>query len=151
LVELDVRGEPVFFPLERRRIRQFAVGDGSFRWYGLYDLPDTFGGGGTLTVRLDLTAEDQQRGFNRTEALSPIPSSDPDFKALAWLRNDAESNNSALEGKLFNKRAHSVGHMRQKANLLGYALLVNSLTLHLAQRRGGVKGDPPPPPAAVAA
>ena len=105
------------------------AGDGSFRWYAEYSLPEAFGGGGTLTVRLDLTVEDQKRKFNRTELLSPIPSSDPDFKNLAPLRNDAESNNSALEAKLFNKRAHSVGHMSQRANLLGYALLVNSVTL----------------------
>jgi hypothetical protein len=86
-----------------------------------------------LTIRLDLTSEDEKRRPNRTELLSPIPSSDPDFKTLAQLRNDAESNNSALEDKLFNKRAHSVGHRSQRANLLGYALLVNSLTLYLAK------------------
>jgi hypothetical protein len=97
-----------------------------------------------------LTAEDQKRGFNRTELLSPIPASAGDFKRLAWLRNDAESNNSALEGKLFNKRAHSVGHLSQRANLLGYALLVNALTLYLAKRRGGVRGGPPPPGAIAA-
>jgi hypothetical protein len=75
--------------------------------------------------------------------------SDDDFKKLGWLRNDAESNNSALEDKLFNKRAHSVGHLSQRANLLGYALLVNSLTVYLAKRRGGVS-DPPPPKAIAA-
>jgi hypothetical protein len=72
------------------------------------------------------------------------------FKKLAWLRNDAESNNSALEDKLFNKGAHSVGHLSQRANLLGYALLINSLTLYLAKRRGGVSNDPPPPKAIAA-
>ena len=44
----------------------------------------------------------------------------------------------------FNKRAHSVGYLSQRSNLLGYALLVNSLTLYLARRRGGVRGAPPP-------
>jgi hypothetical protein len=97
-----------------------------------------------LTIRLDLMPEDQKRGLNRTEVLSPIPASDDDFKKLAWLRNDAESNNSALEDRLFNRRAHSVGHVSQRANLLGYALLVNFLTLYLAKRRGGVGVDPPP-------
>jgi hypothetical protein len=80
--------------------------------------------------------------------LSPIPSSDPDFKSLAPLRPDAESNNAALEDKLFNKRAHSVGHLSQRANLLGYALLVNSLTLYLSKRRGA-RGRPPPRTAAA--
>jgi hypothetical protein len=99
---------PTFVPLERGRIRPSQNDDGSYRWYGHYEVPDVFGGGGELTIRLDLTTEDQRRGFNRTEVLSPIPASDDDFKNLAWLRNDAESNNSALEDKLFNKRAHSV-------------------------------------------
>ena len=131
-----------------------------FRRYKSNDLrariePDgrvSFGGQvyGTLTTRLDQTSEDQKRGFNRTEVLSPIPASDPDFKKLAWLRNDAESNNSALEDKLFNKRAHSVGSKRQRANLLGYALLVNSLTLYLARRRGGARAGHPPPGTMVA-
>ena len=143
-------GEPVFVPLQRGRIKPVMAGDGSFRWYAEYSLPEAFGGGGTLTVRLDLTVEDQKRKFNRTELLSPIPSSDPDFKNLAPLRNDAESNNSALEAKLFNKRAHSVGHMSQRANLLGYALLVNSVTLYLSKRRGRVRGGPPPPDAVSA-
>jgi hypothetical protein len=40
--------------------------------------------------------------------------------------------------------------MSQKANLLGYALLTNSLTLHFAKRRGGVRGGPPPPRAIAA-
>jgi hypothetical protein len=67
-------------------------------------------------------------------------------RAPTWLHSQVGascSNNSALEDKLFNKRAHSVGHEGQKANLLGYALLVNSLTLYLAKRRGGVRGELP--------
>ena len=140
----------MFVPLERGRIRSAATGDGSFRWYGHYSLPEAFGGSGTLTIRLDLTSRDEKSGLNRTELLSPIPRSDPGFRTLAPLRNDAESNNGALEDKLFNKRAHSVGHSSRRANLLGYALLVNSLTLYLAKRRGGVSNDPPPTKAIAA-
>lgn len=150
IVEPDLQGNPTFVPLERGRIRPSQNEDGTYRWYGHYELPDAFGRGGELTIRLDLSAEDQKRHFNRTEVLSPIPASDDDFKKLAWLRADAESNNSALEDKLFNNRAHSVGHVRQRANLLGYALLVNSLTLYLAKRRGGVSNDTPPPKAIAA-
>jgi hypothetical protein len=39
-------------PLRRRRIKRVASGDGAFRWYGDYDVPETFGGG-TLMLRLD--------------------------------------------------------------------------------------------------
>jgi hypothetical protein len=78
------------------------------------------------------------------EDLRPIPADDDDFKKIAWLRNDAESNNSAaLEDTLFNGRVHSVGRQGQRANLLGYALLVNSLTLYLARRRGQFSGGAP--------
>ena len=137
----------MFVPLERGRIRPAATGDGSFRWYGHYSLPEAFGGGGTLTIRLDLTSRDQKSGLNRTELLSPIPRSDPDFRTLAPLRNDVESNNGALEDKLFNKRAHSVGHSSQGANLLGYALLVNFPHPVPREEAGGVSNDPPPPKA----
>jgi hypothetical protein len=137
-------GEPQFVPLERGRIRRVPAADGSFRWSGLYKIPEAFGGGGTLTIRLDITDEDRISGLNRTELLSPIPSSDPGFGWLATLRSDAESNNGMLEGTLDTTRAHSVGHVSQKANLLGYALLVNSVTLHLARRRDRVQDTGPP-------
>jgi hypothetical protein len=137
-------GEPQFVPLERGRIRRVPAADGSFRWSGLYKIPEAFGGGGTLTIRLDITDEDRISGLNRTELLSPIPSSDPGFGWLATLRSDAESNNGMLEGTLDTTRAHSVGHVSQKANLLGYALLVNSVTLHLARRRDRVQDSGPP-------
>jgi len=41
-------------------------------------------------------------------------------------------------------RAHSVGHLRQQVNLLGYALMVNSLSLLLARSNAS-----PPLPAAA--
>lgn len=113
-------------------------------------MPEAFGGGGTLTIRLDTTSVDVKRALNRTEVLSPIPATDPDFPWLATLRNDAESNNSAIESRLHNKRAHSVGHHSQRANLLCYALLVNSITLYLARKSGRVRGGAPPPTAVAA-
>ena len=42
-------------------------------------------------------------------------------------RNDAESINRNLDDTLWLGRAHSVGHERQTLNLLGYALMTNSL------------------------
>jgi hypothetical protein len=41
-----------------------------------------------------------------------------------------------FDDRLINKRAHSVGHLSQS---------INSLTLYLAKRRGGVRGAPSPP------
>ena len=63
---------------------------------------------------------------------------DPDFDVLFRQRNDAESINRALDDTLHLRRAHSVGHRRQWINLLGFALMTNSLTLAEHQR-----ADPP--------
>jgi hypothetical protein len=48
-----------------------------------------------------------------------------------------QSINRGLEETLYIGRAHSVGHLRQQADLLGFALTVNSLTLarHRARER----------------
>ena len=64
-----------------------------------------------------------------------IPPGDPDFKRLYGRRSDAESINRGLEDSLYLRRAHSVGYARQLMNLLGYALMVNSLALDQHHRR----------------
>jgi hypothetical protein len=66
----------------------------------------------------------------------PIPPSDPDFARLYARRNDAESINRNLEDTLFLGRAHSLGRLRQQVDLIGYALLVNGLTVLRHERRG---------------
>ena len=86
-------------------------------------------------VRLHGNDEDAARKFNRTENGRPIPPSDPDFKAIYSRRSDSESINRGLEDTLYLNRAHSVGHARQHVNLLGYALMVNSLALHQHRQR----------------
>jgi len=78
-------------------------------------------------VRLHATEDDTLRHFNRTENVRPIPADDPDFQRLYPRRNDAESINRNLDDTLWLRRAHSLGHQRQKLNLLGYALMTNSL------------------------
>jgi hypothetical protein len=72
----------------------------------------------------------------------PIPPSDPDFAALFSRRNDAESINRGIVDAHYLGRAHSLGHARQHLNLLGYALMANSLALHgHALRRAGPLPD----------
>jgi hypothetical protein len=44
---------------------------------------------------------------------------------------DAESINRGIDDSLYLRRAHSVGHLSQRINMIGYALMVNSLTLYL--------------------
>ena len=58
---------------------------------------------------------------------------------LCARRGDAESVNRALEDTLYLNRAHSEGHLRQTADLLGFALMVNFLTLAGHRAREAVK------------
>jgi hypothetical protein len=80
-------------------------------------------------VRLDTTAETIGGGSTerRTRAIAP---SDADFATLYGLCNDAESINRGIDDSLYLRRAHSVGHARQLVDLLGSALMVNSLAVH---------------------
>jgi len=82
-----------------------------------------------ITVRLHNSVEEEARRLNRAENLRAIPPEDPDFDRLYARRGDAESLNRNLEDSLYLKKAHSLGHFRQEADLLGFAQLVNSITL----------------------
>jgi hypothetical protein len=82
-----------------------------------------------VPVRLHRTQADERRGLNRTENLRAIPESSPDFQRLHVLRPDAESINRGIEDSLFINRASARGWRRQMVDLLGYARLVNALTL----------------------
>jgi hypothetical protein len=132
---LTDRGQMIFEPLRRFRTHRTCDKGGTYRWYNDYRLPDGLGGG-TVTVRLHANDQDRTRRFNRTENVRPIPPSDPDFARLYARRNDAESINRNLEDTLFLGRAHSVGRLRQQVDLIGYALLVNGLTVLRHERRG---------------
>lgn len=127
-------GDLEFTPLRRLRTHRNAGKDGRFRWYNDHRLPD-WAGGRTVTVRLHGNADDEARGFNRTENVRPIPPDDPDFASLYARRNDAESINRHLDDTFWLRRAHSIGHARQHLNLLGFALAVNSVALHEHRRR----------------
>ena len=130
--QLDDQGELHVVPLRRVRTHRNQDKGGLYRWYNDYRLPD----GGQVTVRLHGNDEDRQRKLNRPENVRPIPPTDPDFDTLFRQRNDAESINRALDDTLHLRRAHSVGHRRQWLNLLGFALMTNSLTLAEHQRAG---------------
>lgn len=130
--QLDDHGELHFLPLRRVRTHRNQDKGGQYRWYNDYRLPD----GGQVTVRLHGNDEDRARKLNRPENVRPIPPTDPDFDVLFRQRNDAESINRALDDTLHLRRAHSVGHRRQWLNLLGFALMTNSLTLAEHQRAG---------------
>lgn len=133
IVEIASGGEPIFSELRRVRTHRTRDKGGRYRWYNDYELPPSYGAG-TVTVRLHANPQDALRRFNRTENVRPIAPSDADFKRLYSRRNDAESINRDVVDSMYIGRAHSVGHRRQQVNLLGYALMVNSLALHLCGR-----------------
>jgi hypothetical protein len=135
-VELDHNGEQHFTELKRIKTTRREDKNG-YRFYNFYALPQ----GGTVMVRLDTTDEDRKRKLNRSENLRAIAPSDPDFKKLYARRADAESINRGLEDSMFLGRAHSKGAARQSVNLLGFALMVNSLAIHLHRKRQAA--DPP--------
>jgi hypothetical protein len=132
---LTDRGQMFFEPLRRIRTHRTRDKGGAYRWYNDYRLPERLGVG-TITVRLHANDEDRTRRFNRTENIRPILPNDPDFARLYARRNDAESINRNLEDTLFLGRAHSVGRLRRQVDLIGYALLVNGLTVLRHERRG---------------
>ena len=121
-------GELQFTPLVRKRTHRMKADSGLYRWYNDYRLPEHLGGG-QITVRLHQNEDDRKRKFNRTENVRPIPPSDPDFPRLYGRRNDSESLNRALEDTLFLGRAHSLGWRRQQVEMLGWALMVNAITM----------------------
>jgi hypothetical protein len=123
---LDDRGGVIPVPLQRRQTIRRPNVDGTYRWYGEWDVPPSEGGG-VVRERLDITEQDRRRGLNRTECLRPIPPSDQDYARLYPRRADAESINRGLDDTHYLTRAHSVGHARQALDLLGFAIRVNAL------------------------
>lgn len=134
LGRLTDTGDLTFETLRRVRTRRTRDKNGKYRWYNDYELPDHYGRQ-VVTVRLHGNEHDTRRKLNRTENVRPIPAGDADFARLYRRRNDAESINRGLDDSLWLGRAHSVGHQRQHLNLLGFALMVNSLARHRHQRR----------------
>ena len=132
--EFDSDGNETFLSLQRTSIKRQRNTDGTHRWYGVYRLPDHLGGD-TIMIRADTTDEDRRRKINRSENYRLIPPDDSSYEALYPLRSDIEANNRQLEDTLWINRAHSVGAKAQLLDLLGYALLYNSIAIGLARSR----------------
>ena len=127
VVEFSESGEGHFVALRRKRVHRNRAKNGLYAWYQDYVLPGAYGGG-VITVRLHGNDEDTARRLNRPENVRAIPASDTDFPKLYGRRNDSESLNRALDDTMFLGRAHSLGHRRQHVEMIGWALLVNSVT-----------------------
>lgn len=132
--DFDGDGNELFEPMMRIATKRRTNVDGTFRWYGVYRLP-THLGGDEILVRADTTDDDRRRKVNRSENFRLMPPGDPDYETLYPLRSDIEANNRQLEDTLWINRAHSVGAPAQLLDLLGYALLYNSVAVGLARSR----------------
>jgi hypothetical protein len=123
--EVAVDGSPITTPLIRALTFK-RPNKAGWRWYNDYEVP-TECGGGIVRLRLDQTAEDIARGFNREEHLRVIPIDDPDFPRLYGRRNDSESGNRVLDDSMWRERAHTVSHARQHLDMLAWALGRNAM------------------------
>lgn len=142
IAEWDADGKQVFVPLERLQVKKDQNPDGTFRWHGRFRLPESHGGT-EIWIRADTTEADlakKPKPVNRSENFRLIPPGDPDYEALYGLRSDSEANNRQLEDTLWINRAHSNGAQAQLLDLLGYALLYNSIAIGLHRLRAG---EPP--------
>ena len=127
-------GEYLFMPLERTKTAR--RGDsGRYRFYNEYELPPEYRAAKPLRLRLHSDEEDARRGLNRAEHLRAIPPTDSDYRTFSGRRVDAESVNRKLSDTLYWRRAHSVGHVAQEADLLGFALGINALSWHRHRKR----------------
>lgn len=131
--DYDADGEPRFTPLRRLKTYKRRNADGTWRWYCDYALPASLGVG-KAAIRMDTTDDDLARGVNRSENLRIVPPADPDYERIYPLRSDIEACNRQLDDTLWLRRAHSVGARSQLLDLIGYALVYNSVALAL--RRG---------------
>jgi hypothetical protein len=145
VTDYDADGEPHFTPLRRLKTYKRRNADGTWRWYCDYALPASLGGG-KVTIRMDTTDEDLARGVNRSENLRIVPPADPDYDRIYPLRSDIEACNRQLDDTLWLRRAHSVGAPAQLLDLVGYALVYNSVALYLARQQANA-----PPGQATAA
>ncbi len=130
---LSERGDLIFLSLERVKTARGGR-PGRYRFYNEYQLPEEQGGT-TLRLRLHHNVEDESRKLNRAEHLRAIPPDDPDYPTFSARRVDAESVNRRLSDTLYWRRAHSVGHVAQDADLLGFGLGMNTLSWHRHHRR----------------
>lgn len=129
--DFDAEGDEVFVPLKRLRTKPGRKADGTYLWHGQYELPAHLGGT-KIWIRADTTSTDE---VNRSENFRLIPPDDPDYERLYPLRSDSEANNRQLEDTLWINRAHSNGADAQLLDLLGYALVYNSIAVGLARAR----------------
>jgi len=126
LLFIDGDGEICYQPLLQIDLyRRWNKGEGRYRWYGDYAVPDKpwMGAlaGAVTTLRLDSTREERDgQAKRRTNYLRAIPETDPRFKRLFGPRETAESFFRSLKMLTPDQRALSVTARRVQLNLLAF-------------------------------
>ncbi len=127
VVSLNVQGDEILDRLELNQVRQEQNKDGTWRWYGDYELPAKHGGGSVL-LRLNKTKDERSgRGANRTENLRVFHPESEQYKRLYGRRSDAESSNRRLQDTLWLGRAHCLGAKHQLLTLIGFQRTQNAI------------------------
>ncbi len=134
IAEKAANGQPV--PVRLTRIKTERREDvNAYRWYNLYQMPDSSGGG---EVRVPLLNDGKNSIAENHRA---IPPDDPDYFDLYHIRSDAESLNRAFDDSLWLRRSHSMGTIAHLLDWLGFGLAINSLTRGRVRRKHS--GAPP--------
>ena len=121
-------------PLRRIRTVRDERADGSFRMYGIWEIPDLPEVPASMVglrtrIRHDSDPDDP---VLRTRALRTIPENDPDWKPLFGKRNSVESMHSHFKALLPGGRFRNVGQRRRTINHCGYMIsrAVSTLLAH---------------------
>lgn len=130
-------GKPTLVPLSRHRLYARRTGTGPTRWYQEFAALC-----GTLhRDRIDSTADDDPKVFNRAENIRQHPPGTDTYTDCYGWREDAESVNSVLDETLYRSRMPAYKLERQHLFMLGHALARNSIARALLRRSAMPPGE----------
>ena len=104
------------------------------------------------TERLDTTAEDKKRGFNRAHVIRLHPPESKYYEETYGYRADIESVNNNLDSTLYRHRMITDSKERQALVILGFTMARNAISseVYAARQKAGHFTDPPKELAAAA-
>ncbi|MHA7268631.1 hypothetical protein [Arthrobacter sp. HLT1-20] len=142
-IELLDTGEKSVIFCERLKQTSIAPRSkgGNFRAYAEIKLSC----GAIHRERLDITPEDKDRGFNRTERLRQHPPESNHYKETYGFRADIESTNNNLDSGLYRQRMVVDTPERQALIMVGFCISRNAMSqkVHEARERERAQSDPP--------
>ena len=134
-------------PIFCERVKQYShpprKTGGKFRAYAEIKLSC----GAIHRERLDLTDEDNERGFNRSERIRQHPPESTYYRDTYGYRADIESTNNNLDSGLYRQRMIVDTPERQALIMVGFCISRNAMSqqVHEARKREGLLGDLPVP------